>query len=85
MTQGTKGSVDQDPRSPLPNLGSPLPEGFPEHFEIVTGARRFRAAQLAALDSVPVRIVSLSDTRERPENHGLKSWVQETVSSATIS
>jgi ParB family transcriptional regulator, chromosome partitioning protein len=45
-----------------PILVRPLPEGFPEHFEIVTGARRFRAAQLAGLDSVPVRIVSLSDT-----------------------
>ncbi len=44
-----------------PILVRPLPEGFPEHFEIVTGARRFRAAQLAGLDSVPVRIVSLSD------------------------
>lgn len=40
----------------------PLPEGFPEQFEIVTGARRFRAAQLAGLDSIPVRIVNLSDT-----------------------
>jgi len=45
-----------------PILVRPLPEGFPEHFEIVTGARRFRAAQLAGLDSVPVRIVNLSDT-----------------------
>jgi ParB family transcriptional regulator, chromosome partitioning protein len=45
-----------------PILDRPLPEGFPEHFEIVTGARRFRAAQLAGLDSVPVRIVNLSDT-----------------------
>lgn len=45
-----------------PILVRPLPEGFPEHFEIVTGARRFRAAQLAGLDSVPVRIVKLSDT-----------------------
>jgi ParB family chromosome partitioning protein len=45
-----------------PILVRPLPEGFPEHFEIVTGARRFRAAQLAGLDSVPVRVVHLSDT-----------------------
>jgi len=29
--------------------------------EIVAGARRFRAAQLAGLDSVPVRIVHLSN------------------------
>ena len=46
-----------------PILVRPLPEGFQEHFEIVTGARRFRAAQLAGLDSVPVRIVNLSDRR----------------------
>ena len=45
-----------------PILVRPLPEGFPERFEIVTGARRFRAAQLAGLDSAPVRIVNLSDT-----------------------
>ena len=45
-----------------PILVRPLPEGFPEHFEIVTGARRFRAAKLAGLDIVPVRIVNLSDT-----------------------
>jgi ParB-like nuclease domain len=36
-----------------PILVRPLPEGFPEHFEIVTGARRFRAAKLAGLDIVP--------------------------------
>jgi ParB/RepB/Spo0J family partition protein len=45
-----------------PILVRPLPEGFQEHFEIVTGARRFHAAKLAGLDSVPVRIVNLSDT-----------------------
>ena len=28
----------------------------------MTGVRRFRAAQLAGLDSVPVRMVNLSDT-----------------------
>ena len=44
-----------------PILVRPLLENFPEHFEIVTGARRFRAAQLAGLDGIPVRIVSLSD------------------------
>ena len=32
-----------------------------EGFEIVAGARRFRAAQIAELDEVPVRILSLSD------------------------
>jgi ParB family chromosome partitioning protein len=31
------------------------------HFEIVAGARRYRAAQLAGLETAPVRIVALSD------------------------
>ncbi len=30
-------------------------------FEIVAGARRFRAAQIAEVPTVPVRIVNLSD------------------------
>jgi ParB family transcriptional regulator, chromosome partitioning protein len=32
-----------------------------EHFEIVFGARRYRGAQLAEADTVPVRIVNLTD------------------------
>ncbi len=32
-------------------------------YEIVAGARRYRAAQLAGLDSVPVRIVELTDAQ----------------------
>ena len=32
-------------------------------FEIVAGARRYRAAQLAGLDTVPVRIVELTDAQ----------------------
>jgi len=32
-------------------------------YEIVAGARRYRAAQLAGLDSVPVRIVEVTDTQ----------------------
>ena len=32
-----------------------------EGFEIVAGARRFRAAQIAELDEVPVRILNLTD------------------------
>ena len=32
-------------------------------FEIVAGARRFRAAQLAELFSIPARIVELNDAR----------------------
>jgi ParB family chromosome partitioning protein len=35
----------------------------PQSFEIVAGARRFRAAQLAGQESVPVRIVELSDAQ----------------------
>jgi ParB family chromosome partitioning protein len=31
------------------------------HFEIVAGARRFRAAQIAGLETAPVRIVELGD------------------------
>jgi ParB family transcriptional regulator, chromosome partitioning protein len=59
-TQKAESIKTQGVLSPI--LVRPLAEGFPEHFEIVTGARRFRAAQLAGLDSVPVRIVNLSDS-----------------------
>jgi ParB/RepB/Spo0J family partition protein len=41
-----------------PLLVRPLTE---RSFEIVAGARRFRAAQLAEVPTVPVRIVNLSD------------------------
>lgn len=34
-------------------------------FEIVAGARRFRAAKLAALEEVPVRVVKLTDATVR--------------------
>ena len=34
-----------------------------DRFEIVAGARRFRAARLAQIPTVPVRIVQLSDTQ----------------------
>jgi ParB family transcriptional regulator, chromosome partitioning protein len=30
-------------------------------YEVIAGARRFRAAKLAELEKVPVRIVNLSD------------------------
>ena len=33
------------------------------HFEIVAGARRYRAAQLAGLETAPVRIVELTDAQ----------------------
>jgi ParB family chromosome partitioning protein len=36
-----------------------------DNYEVVTGARRFRAAKLAALTEVPVRIVELSDAAVR--------------------
>jgi ParB family chromosome partitioning protein len=41
-----------------PLLVRPLTE---QSFEIVAGARRFRAAQIAEVSTVPVRIVRLSD------------------------
>jgi len=34
-----------------------------QHFEIVAGARRYRAAQLAGLETAPVRIVELTDSQ----------------------
>ena len=34
-------------------------------FEIVAGARRYRAAQMAEAETVPVRIVNLTDARVR--------------------
>jgi ParB family chromosome partitioning protein len=34
-----------------------------QHFEIVAGARRLRAAQIAGLETAPVRIVELSDAQ----------------------
>jgi ParB family chromosome partitioning protein len=34
-----------------------------QHFEIVAGARRFRAAQIVGLETAPVRIVELSDAQ----------------------
>src|SRR5947209_11794550 len=34
-----------------------------DRFEIVAGARRFRAARVAQISTVPVRIVQLSDTQ----------------------
>jgi hypothetical protein len=43
-----------------PLLVRPLTE---HGFEIVAGARRFRAAQIAEADTVPVRIVELTDAQ----------------------
>ena len=44
---------------------SPLlvrPKG-PQSFEVVAGARRYRAAQLAGLESIPARIIELTDAQ----------------------
>jgi hypothetical protein len=38
-----------------------------EGFEIVAGARRFRAAQIAELPEPPVRILDLTDEQARPD------------------
>lgn len=44
-----------------PILVRRLPSGSPAPFEIIAGERRFRAAQLAGLDSVPVLIKDVPD------------------------
>ena len=36
-----------------------------DHLEIVSGARRYRAAQRAGLREVPVRIAALTDSEDR--------------------
>src|SRR6202043_1816079 len=48
------------------------------HFEIVSGARRYRAAQRAGLREVPVRIVSLSDAET------LEAQIIENVQKADV-
>jgi hypothetical protein len=48
-----------------PLLVRPLTE---KGFEIVAGARRFRAAQLADAETIPVRIVALSEPRHSKHN-----------------
>lgn len=45
-----------------PLVVRPLPEGATERFELVTGERRWRAAQRAGLDEVPVVVRTLDDT-----------------------
>ena len=44
-----------------------------QHFEIVAGARRFRAAQIVGLETAPVRIVELSDA------HALEASIVENL------
>ena len=58
MTNDTKGSQFQNARSPWPLLVRELEAS---KFEVVAGARRLRAARIAELDSIPVRVVKLTD------------------------
>jgi ParB/RepB/Spo0J family partition protein len=64
-SSGTKRSAPQNAESIKHNgLIQPItvrPNN--QGFEIVAGARRFRAAQLAELFSVPARIVELTDAQ----------------------
>jgi hypothetical protein len=68
MTQGTKGRLNQDPESSHQVLVRPPPEGFPEHFEIVTGARRFPLYDLPPLAAIN------SATFRRRLHAGLVLW-----------
>jgi ParB family chromosome partitioning protein len=56
MTQKAESIRSQGVLSPL--LVRPLTD---QTFEIVAGARRYRAAQIAEATTVPVRIVNLTD------------------------
>ena len=44
-----------------PILVRPLPNGKADHYELVAGARRYRASKAAGRDSIPARVVTLSD------------------------
>jgi ParB family chromosome partitioning protein len=46
-----------------PVLVRPMPHGEPETYELVAGARRFRASKLAKLGSIPASIRELTDTQ----------------------
>jgi len=45
-----------------PVLVRPLPDGAPGFFELVAGARRYRASQLARRETIPATIRELTDT-----------------------
>lgn len=45
-----------------PVVVRPLPGGEADHYELVAGARRFRASQLAKRDTIPATVRDLSDT-----------------------
>lgn len=44
-----------------PILVRPLPNGKANRYELVAGARRYRASEAAGRDSIPARVVTLSD------------------------
>jgi ParB family chromosome partitioning protein len=46
-----------------PVLVRPLPGGEPDWYELVAGARRYRASQLAQRDTIPATIRELTDTQ----------------------
>src|ERR1700693_3142596 len=46
-----------------PVLVRPMPDGEPEAYELVAGARRFRASQLAKRETIPASIRELTDTQ----------------------
>lgn len=35
----------------------------PQHFEVIAGSRRYRAAKIAAVSAIPVRVVEMTDAR----------------------
>ena len=46
-----------------PVLVRPLPNGEPDQFELVAGARRYRASSLAGRETIPASIRELTDTQ----------------------
>jgi ParB family transcriptional regulator, chromosome partitioning protein len=45
-----------------PILVRPLPNGKADRYELVAGARRYRASKAAGRESIPARVVALTDT-----------------------
>jgi ParB family chromosome partitioning protein len=46
-----------------PVLARPLPGGGPDEYELVAGARRFRASRLAGRETIPASVRELSDAQ----------------------
>jgi ParB family chromosome partitioning protein len=46
-----------------PVLVRPLPDGEPGHYELVAGARRYRASMLAGRETIPASVRELTDTQ----------------------